>query len=378
MTSAIQKLLLTATLVATPACTVANPIHRSDAGDAGNAEDDRMDAGVPPGPGSKLAPVTCQPNLAYHAAVRVSSSYDGLPGWASGNAVDGKTTFSPGFYGYSSQVGNADNPNQGQWIEIDLGVARIFDSVVLYPRSDPGRVGDGFPIDFTIKVWNGTEWLTRVAQTNYPKPAGSPQIFTWNSRTAASKVLIETTNMPKVDGWYVMQFVEIQISDSMSELNPESNQLLGARVTASSSHEYQDATVSWTSANVVDGNTTAAHSGYSSIFADVGVRMNQHPEWLEVALPCQKALSKIVLYPRNHPGYLDYGFPENFSISLWNGTAWDKKVNETGYKLPGGAAQTFSWGSKYTTDKIRIDANKLRNLEQGWYMFQLAEIEAYP
>ncbi len=373
----IQRILLTAALVATAACTVANPIRRNDPGDAPDAGT-MADAQHPPDPGVKLSPVTCQPNLAYHAAVRVKSAYEGLPGWAIANAVDGKTIFSPGYYGYSSQVGNADNPTESQWVEIDLGVPRIFDSIVLYPRSDPGRIGDGFPIEFTIKVWNGTEWLTRVTHTNYPKPNDSPQIFTWSSRSAASKVLIETTNMRKVDGWYVMQFTEIQISDSMSELNPQSNQLLGARVAASTSHEYQDQTVGWASANVVDGDTTTAHAGYSSVFQDVEIRDKQHPEWLEFSLPCRKVLSKIVLYPRNHPGYFDFGFPEDFSISLWNGTGWDKKVDETGYKLPGGAAQTFSWGSSYTTDKIRINATKLRNLEQGWYMFQLSEVEAYP
>lgn len=90
-----------------------------------------------------------------------------------------------------------------------------------------------------------------------------------------------------------------------------------------------------------------------------------------------------MLYPRNHVGLVDWGFPESFSISLWNGTNWEKKVDETGYKLPGGAPQTFSWKSRYTTDKIRIDATKLRNLARdsegnSMYLFQLVEVEAYP
>lgn len=223
-----------------------------------------------------------------------------------------------------------------------------------------------------------TEWLTRITRRGYPKPDGSPQVFTWDTPDTASKVWIEATNLRSIGPEYLLQFAEIQVSDSRSELKSESNQLLGAHVTASSSHEYHDQDVSWTSADVVDGDTTTANAGYSSTYFDVNIRSKQHAEWLQISLPCRKTLSKIVLYPRNYPSYLDYGFPENFTISLWNGTDWEKKVDETGYKLPGGTAQTFSRGSSYTTDKIRIDATKLRNLEPGAYMFQLVEVEAYP
>lgn len=384
----LNNMLLKAVLLLAASCTVANPHRRPDAGDepdASDINDDSPDPRDSPGPGDspgsseKVGPVVCQPNLAYRATVTAKSFHEG---WWPAQVVDGRTTSSPGFYGYSSQLGNNSNPNQTEWIEIDLGATRTVDSVVLYPRNDPGRVALGFPIDFTIKVWDGSQWLTRVTRTDYPKPDSSPQVFTWSTRDRASKIWIEATKLRTEDSgpWYVLQFAEVRVSDSMSESNPESNQLLGANVTASSTHEYEVAPYGWTTANVVDGDTTAAHAGYSSSLL---IRSDPHTEWLEISTPCRKSLSKIVLYPRNQPGLVDNGFPEDFTISLWNGTSWDKKVEKTGYPLPGGAAQTFSWGSRYTTDKIRIDATKLRNLEKdgegkGMYMFQLGEVEAYP
>lgn len=267
------------------ACTVANPRHRPDASDETDAGDMGNGSGTPD-PDVMLSPVTCQPNLAYHATLTArSSANDPILGWGEPKAVDGKTTSTQGSAGYSSAVGNDSNPNQIEWVEIDLGATRTFDSVILYPRNGPGYIGDGFPIDFTIKTWNGTEWVTRVTQTNYPKPDNSPQVFTWNSRSSASKILIEATHLRKADSWYVMQFTEIQVSDSMSEINSASNQLLGASVTASSTFEYEVDSLGWATANVVDGDTTAAHAGYSS---SLDYRFNPsppHTEWLEISLP---------------------------------------------------------------------------------------------
>lgn len=179
---------------------------------------------------------------------------------------------------------------------------------------------------------------------------------------------------------YLLQFAEIQVSDSASEINRESNQLIGAMVTADSSLENLE----WGKPLVVDGIRASASGsfGYSSSY-ESGRNTADHIETLYFSTSCAKTYSKVVLYPRAEPGYVDFGFPIDFTIAFWNGTGWDAKVEPKGYALPGGKPQTFSWGSNYTTDKIRIQATKLRNLEPyispaGDYVFQLAEVEAYP
>ncbi len=72
-------------------------------------------------------------------------------------------------------------------------------------------VGDGFPLDFTIEVWDGTTWLTRVSRTSYPMPA-TGQAFTWGFSDRTDRIRIRATRLRQVgaDG-YLLQFAEVGI-----------------------------------------------------------------------------------------------------------------------------------------------------------------------
>jgi hypothetical protein len=90
------------------------------------------------------------------------------------------------------------------WVEFDLPAARDLNRLDLYPRSDAGYVGDNFPADFTIDVWNGTAWVTVFTQTGYPHPTtGAAQTFRF-ANTNTSKVRVVGNNLT------VMQFAQIE------------------------------------------------------------------------------------------------------------------------------------------------------------------------
>lgn len=370
-----RRLLPKALLFLAAACTVANPKHRPDAGpDPDSGPNTDPDAGPNPG----VTPITCQPNLAFRADVtKRYSSYEAAP-WSAAYVVDGKTDSSAGSNGYSSE---ADiDKNHTEWIELDLRTRRTFDTVVLYPRNDAGHIGDGFPIDFTIQVWNGSEWLTRVTRTSYQRPGNSPQVFSWQGRDTTNKIKIEATRLAQVDDRgtlkFHLQLAEIQVADSKSDTDPNVNQLMGATVTADSSYELEG----WAVTNVIDGrrDSSAESAGYASGSARIG---GNHTETLYISTPCRKTYSKVALFPRNSLGFVGAAFPIDFTISFWSGTAWDEKVVHTGYGQPGDAPQVFSWGSPYITNQIRIQATNLRPLihnGQTQYWFELAEVEAYP
>lgn len=129
-------------------------------------------------------------------------------GWLRQNVVDGRRNSAFGTsLGYTSA--GSSSSSQEEWIYLQLPSIRTFSKVVLFPRNDPGNVGAGFPVDFTIQVWNGASWITRVAMTNYPQPS-SGQSFTFGPDTT-DRIRIDATRLRGVGGVYYLQLAEIEV-----------------------------------------------------------------------------------------------------------------------------------------------------------------------
>ena len=143
----------------------------------------------------------------FGATLNASSSVDGW-GWYKPNVVDGFTSSYPGQMGWSSIVGITTQHQE--WVEIVFPSSVTFGTVKLYPRNDAGNVGQGFPKDFQIQVWDGVNWLTRVTQTGYSLPGNMAQVFTWTPDTS-NKVRILGTNLRQLGANYIMQFAEIEV-----------------------------------------------------------------------------------------------------------------------------------------------------------------------
>ncbi|NNN33077.1 hypothetical protein HLK59_22500 [Streptomyces sp. S3(2020)] len=142
------------------------------------------------------------------ATVVTSSSVDNY-GWYQNNLVDGYTSSFGGSKGWSSALGNTSQHTE--WAEIDLPGFQTFSQLTLYPRNDSGMVGAGFPTDFEIQVWDGTNWITRLAESDYPTPTAA-QTFTWGRSDTTDRIRIVGTALPQIGSDYVMQFAEIQLS----------------------------------------------------------------------------------------------------------------------------------------------------------------------
>jgi hypothetical protein len=153
------------------------------------------------------------PNLALNKTVTVSSSFD-QSSFSPQMVVDGIRDERPGVRGWSS-VSDA-SVNHTEWIMIDLGTTYPINRVDLYPRNDSRRVGESFPIDFTIQTsLDGNSWTTVVTRNNYGKPGPEAQPFTFN-RTDARFVKVVGTNLRYLgaEGSYFMQFTEIEVYGS--------------------------------------------------------------------------------------------------------------------------------------------------------------------
>ena len=150
-------------------------------------------------------------NVALHKPVSASTSFEGS-GWGVAAATDGERSSTPASMGWSSL--NDTEFDHSEWIEIHLGKCATVHQVRLFPRTDAGNVGDGFPIAFIIQLSSdATNWKTVITEDNYPKPKNSAQIFTFTSQSAR---YIRTTGIhlrpiPAEGNAYRMQFAAIEV-----------------------------------------------------------------------------------------------------------------------------------------------------------------------
>ena len=110
-------------------------------------------------------------NLALLATASASSDVGNIDWWA-GYANDGQTASMPSTYGWSSNSNiTVDHP---EWYQLDLGTPMTFNQVTLWPRSDAGNVGQGFPTSYNIAVSNdGINWSVVTTGAAATPPTGA-------------------------------------------------------------------------------------------------------------------------------------------------------------------------------------------------------------
>ncbi|GIM97590.1 discoidin domain-containing protein [Paractinoplanes toevensis] len=141
----------------------------------------------------------------------------------------------------------------------------------------------------------------------------------------------------------------------------DANLLIGAAGTASSSAPSE---WGWSLPAVTDGVTVGA--GWSS-WSQVD---NPHTEWIDLALPEPGQVGRVVLFPRSDPTAVGYNFPQNFTIEVFDGTAWAPVASRTGYPNPSTADGHHFTFPPRTVTRIRVTGTDLK-------LMQFAEIEAY-
>lgn len=126
---------------------------------------------VAEGPPVFPAPVD---DLAAGRTVASSSSYESpSQGWGRTRLVDTMrhsltTANAEGPTSGFTSTGYAD-PNHLEWVQVDLGSARPFNHIRLWPRDDQAAEGASFPVDFTLAASNGPTgpWTFLHTATNY-------------------------------------------------------------------------------------------------------------------------------------------------------------------------------------------------------------------
>ena len=150
-------------------------------------------------------------NAAQGDTVTASSSAEIAGAWSLPYATDG-LVLATNPLGWSSN--NSLTSNHSEWVKVDLGASTSINQVVLWPRIDGVNAGYGFPINFVIAVsTNNSTWTTVASRTNYAKPTGTAQPFSFTARSARY-IRITGSSLranPNDSNSYRMQIAEIQV-----------------------------------------------------------------------------------------------------------------------------------------------------------------------
>ncbi|MCD9021497.1 discoidin domain-containing protein [Cohnella silvisoli] len=310
-------------------------------------------------------------NLAAEATVTSTSSYEStVDGWGMGKVNDDqRNTIASQSAGWSSN-GNT-GANHTESITFDLGSVKPVEEIELFPRNDAGNVGQGFPIDFTVKTATSAAgpWTTVLTKTGYPQPGNIGQWFAVTPGTARY-VKVEGTNLRRIttEGGqpYRMQFAEVEIYDSPDYAK-------GALVSASSSVENAD----WGAYRATDRihNSVAGSDGWTSNNS----LTSNHTESITLDMQAMQTISRVDLFPRNDNGQVGMGFPVNFTIQVAASPSgpWTTVVTQTGYAQPNHLPQSFTFTAQ-SARYVKVEGTSLRQIttEGGQpYRMQFAEIE---
>lgn len=209
-------------------------------------------------------------NVARGAVVTSSSSYTG-GGWDNTKLVDGrKHTYNASDTGGTSQgftSGATTSANATQWVQVDLGSSKSFDTLTLWPRDDQDADGASFPVDFAIAASaDGSTWTTLASRAGYDvgSAVAGPQVFSVPLSTYRYVRLTATKlGQPVTEGAgqaYRLQLAELELTRK-GLLNPGFE---------------QGALGSWSVAGAASVISTAAHDGrYAATFLGQGTGVFQ-------------------------------------------------------------------------------------------------------
>lgn len=162
----------------------------------------------------KITPVT---------VIQADNAMPGSDSWKKDNLVDGNRTSVNGSDGFTTNIYETETID-GQNIVLDLGSAKTFNQLSMFPRTSAKASGDNmsahFPKSFTISVsTDGKTYKTVKKVVDLPNPRFKQQVFNFCEQTARY-IKITTTKLGDVatdegnPNYHRIQIAEVEVSDN--------------------------------------------------------------------------------------------------------------------------------------------------------------------
>ncbi|MDZ4402030.1 histidine kinase [Prosthecobacter sp.] len=269
-------------------------------------------------------------------------------------------------------------PDAVRWIQIDLGVERALDAVVVIPAMLGAAEVHGFPRRFRIDASNDplfAESTTLLDQTVGDVAMPLAPWFVPALNVKARHVRFTATKLvpkPRLANQFIFCLGELLV------FSGGRNVALHAPVLAPKSVETLP---TWSPRHVVDGchalglplraDAVNGNGWHSAIFTRA-----DSTSWLRVDLGSVRDIDEIRLipaHPRDYPDRFGFGFPQRFKIEADGKIIFDSTTAD--FTNPGDTPVAFSTPG-LRARSIQITATRLWE-RSGDFVFALAELQAF-
>ncbi|BBH19150.1 hypothetical protein Back11_04950 [Paenibacillus baekrokdamisoli] len=252
-------------------------------------------------------------NLALGATASASGT-DTANGYAASKINDGLA--STDFNGWASA-----SPVMPQWVQLDWGMNKTFDTVELYTTTGYETRG------YQIQYWNGSSWVNCFAAVTGNNQAHRSHTF---PAVTGSKIRIYVNQGDAASSYARVSELEVYFA------NP--NLAPGAITSASGT----DTGNGYAMSKINDGIASTDFNGWASASTVM-------PQWVQMDWGVNKTFSRVELYTTSGYETRDY------QIQYWNGTSWiDCLTAITGNTL---AHRTHTF-TAVTGSKLRVYVNQ--------------------
>lgn len=264
-----------------------------------------------------------------------------------------------------------------RWVQVDLGMERVLDAVVVVPAMLGAVEAYGFPKRFRVDASNDPLFADSVPLVDQTHDDVSPVLAPWHTAAPEVKARYVRFTATKLSPQPGMSSRFIFCLGELLVFSGGRNVALGCQVFAPNAVETLP---TWAPRHLVDGThalglpvksdgkySNGWHSGISSSADAV--------KWVQVDWGSKQQVDEIRLipaHPRDYPDRFGFGFPRCFKVEADDQVVFDSTSAE--FTNPGDTPVAFPTPG-LQAQTIRITATRLWE-RSGDFVFALAEIQA--
>ena len=265
-----------------------------------------------------------------------------------------------------------------RWVQVDLGVERELDAVVVVPAMLGAAEAYGFPKRFRVDASNDPLFADSVPLLDYTNDDTSPMLAPWHIAAHDVKARYVRFTATKLSPQPGMSSRFIFCLGEVLVLSEGRNVALRCDVLAPNAVETLP---TWSPKHLVDGThalglPVMAGEKYSNGWHSAISPTADSTKWVQADLGSKQRVEEIRLipaHPRDYPDRFGFGFPRRFKIEADEQTIFDS--TNADFPNPGDTPVAIPTPNLQAKN-IRITATRLWE-RSGDFVFALAELQAF-
>ena len=265
-----------------------------------------------------------------------------------------------------------------RWVQVDLGVERELEAVVVVPAMLGSAEAYGFPKRFRVDASNDPLFADSVPLLDYTNDDASPVLAPWHIAAHDVKARYVRFTATKLSPQPGMSSRFIFCLGEVLVLSDGRNVALRCDVLAPNAVETLP---TWSPKHLVDGThalglPVRAGGKYSNGWHSAISSTTDATKWVQADLGSKQRVEEIRLipaHPRDYPDRFGFGFPRRFKIEADEQTIFDS--TNVDFPNPGDTPVAIPTPGLQARN-IRITATRLWE-RSGDFVFALAELQAF-